>query len=230
MFGSFWKEDTTQYCINAYSDYWKCVDVETLTPYTSGVIKNFNEHQELVKKYQHTNDNKVANTLYWLYKLNRLYSMVKQYENTHNMKYDYYIRIRPDAGLHRAFDPNHLKCLADDNIITHVDYVVNINGKIHGCGNGWIDDNFCVAKKSAFEVYCGVYDNILSLCDACENCISHIIFKKHFELNNIKTLLPNSLLIMPKRMPGGIFTYQYFEYVYNHFGYDYSSFTVDKCV
>jgi hypothetical protein len=230
MFGSFWEENTAEYCINAYIDYWKVVDIETLTPYTSGVIKNFREHQELIGKYQHSQDNKVSNTLYWLYKLNRLFNIVKEYELQNNMQYDCYIRMRPDVGLHRPFDPDHLNCLTDNNIITHVDHVVHIDGKIYGCGNGWIDDNFCIAKRNAFEVYCGVYDNILSLCNDCQNCISHIIFKRQFELNNIKTLLPNSILVMPKRMPDGVFKYLYFEYVYDHFGYKYADYKIEKCV
>jgi hypothetical protein len=229
MFGSFWHEDTTDKCINAYLDCWKVVDIETLTPYTCGVIKNFQEHQQLIQKYQHSQDSKVSNTLYWLYKLNRLYSMVKQYERT-NGQYDYYIRIRPDLGLHRAFDVDHLNCLTDDNIITHVDHVVNIDGKLYGCGNGWIDDNFCVAKRDPFEVYCKVYDDVIRLCEDCNNCISHLLFKRQFELYNIKTLLPNSMLVMPKRAPEGIFTYFYFEHVYDYFGSKYADFKSERCV
>ena len=123
MFGSFWKEDTTDPCINAYLEHWKFIDVENLTQYTRGVIKNFREHQQLIQKYQHTQDSKVSNTLYWLYKLNRLFSMVKDYENQNDIQYDCYIRLRPDVGLHRPFDPDHLYCLKNDNIITHVDHV-----------------------------------------------------------------------------------------------------------
>lgn len=230
MFGSFWKEDTTDPCINAYLEYWKVIDVESFTPYTSGLIKNFREHQQLVQTYQHTQDNKVSNTLYWLYKLNRLFSIVKEYEHQNNTRYDYYIRLRPDVGLHRPFDPDHLYCLTDNNIITHVDHVVHIDGKIYGCGNGWIDDNFCIAKHDPFYVYCKVYDDIIKLCIDCNNCISHLLFKRQFELYNIKTLLPNSILVMPKRMPGGVFNYLYFEYIYDYFGCKYADFKIEKCV
>lgn len=217
MFGSFWDEDDTESCIHAFQPHWKVTDIETLTPFTGGVVNNFNEHQERIKKYQHDADSKVSNTLYWLYKLNRLYKIVKQYERVNNTKYDYYVRIRPDVGLRFPFKVEHLNNLTDDNIITHVDRVVNWSGKLYGCGDGWIDDNFCIAKQYPFEVYCSVYDDIISLCDMCQNCISHLLLKKQFELKNIKTLLPNSSLIMSRKMPTGVQMFHYFEHVYPDF-------------
>lgn len=230
MFGSFWDDLTTESCIKSYADHWKVIDVESFTQYTSGIVKNFDEHQQLIKKYGHTKDNKVANTLYWLYKLDRLYTIVKRYEKINNIQYDCYIRLRPDVGLHRAFDPDHLHCLKDDNIITHVDHVVHIDEKIYGCGNGWIDDNFCIAKHDPFYVYCKVYDDIIKLCIDCNNCISHILFKRQFERYNIKTLLPNSTIVMPKRVANEVLDYVYFEYVYNYFGFNYADFKITKCV
>jgi len=217
LFGSFWLEPTTTPCIDAFVPHWRCVDIESLTTYTNGVINNFNEHQERIKKYKHTDDNKVSNTLYWLYKLNRLYKMVKQYERINDIKYDYYIRIRPDVGLRSPFNLDDLNKLTDNSIITHVDRIVNMNNKVFGCGDGWVDDNFCIAKQIPFEVYCSVYDDILYLCDLCQNCISHIILKKQFELKNIKTILPNSSLLMSRDTPDGIRLFHYFEYMYSTF-------------
>jgi len=217
LFGSFWLEPTTTPCIDAFVPHWRFVDIESLTTYTNGVINNFNEHQERIKKYKHADDNKVSNTLYWLYKLNRLYKMVKQYERINNIKYDYYIRIRPDVGLRSPFNLDDLNKLTDNSIITHVDRIVHINNKVFGCGDGWIDDNFCIAKQIPFEAYCSVYDDILSLCDLCHNCISHIILKKQFELKNIKTILPNSTLLMSRDTPDGVRLFHYFEYMYSTF-------------
>jgi hypothetical protein len=57
----------------------------------------------------------------------------------------------------------------------------------------------------------------LSLCDMCQNCISHLLFKKQFELNNIKTLLPNSSLIMSRKTSEGTYMFHYFEHVYPNF-------------
>lgn len=217
LFGSFWNDGDTSKCVDAYQDYWKSVDIETFTPYTSGVIKNFNEHQSVILKYQHNADSRVSNTLYWLYKLQRNYNIVRQYELVNNMKHDYYVRIRPDVGLSKHIDVNQLNQLTDDNIITHVDRVMHINGRIFGCGDGWIDDNFCIAKQNPFEVYCSVYDDIISLCHDCQNCISHIIFKRQFELKNIKTIQPNSPISMPRNTPNGVFIYHYFMYQYPDF-------------
>lgn len=219
MFGSFWDEYDTESCIHAFQPYLKVADVETLTPFTGGVVNNFDEHQERIKKYQHDADSRVSNTLYWLYKLNRLYKIVKQYERINNVKYDYYIRIRPDVGLRFPLDVNQLNVLDDTNIITHVDHVVKWGDKIYGCGEGWIDDNFCIAKQHPFEVYCSVYDDIVSLCDMCQNCISHLLFKKQFELKNIKTVLPNSSLIMSRKTSTGVNLFHYFEHVYPDFDY-----------
>ncbi len=216
MLGSFWDEHDTESCIHAFQPHLKVTDIETFTPFTCGMINNFNEHEERIKKYQ--NDSKLSNTLYWLYKLNRLYKIVKQYERMNSIKYDYYVRIRPDVGLRYPFNVDDLNHLTDDSIITHVDHVVNSGGKIYGCGEGWIDDNFCIAKQHPFEVYCSVYDDILSLCDMCQNCISHLLFKKQFELKNIKTLLPNSPLIIVHKTHMGIQLFTYFEYVYPNFG------------
>lgn len=217
LFGSFWDDIETKKCIDSYKDYWKVIDVETFTPYVGGIIDNFNEHQELINKYQHTSDNRVSNTLYWLYKLRRTYNLVQQYERVNNIKYDYYIRIRPDVGLSKPVDVNQLNQLTDDNIITHVDHIVTVNGKVFGCGDGWIDDNFCIAKQKPFETYCSVYDDIISLCDECKTCISHLIFKRHFEIKNIKTIRPNSPIIMSRKSPEGVFVYHYFVYQYPDF-------------
>lgn len=219
MFGSFWNDKETEFCIKEYERYLKVTDVETFTSYTSGVVNNFNEHQERINKYQHNADNRVSNTLYWLYKLNRLYKIVKQYERNNNIKYDYYIRIRPDVGLRHPFKVDDLNLLTDDSIITHVDHVVTWGGKLYGCGEGWIDDNFCIAKQRPFEIYCSVYDDILTLCDQCQNCISHLLLKKQFELKNIKTLLPNSSLIMSRKTDVGIQMFHYFEHVYPDFDF-----------
>lgn len=217
LFGSFWNDDDTPKCVETYKHYWKCVDIESFTPYVGGVIKNFNVHQDIIVKYQHTADNRVANTLYWLYKLNRTYNIVKQYEYVNNMKHDYYIRIRPDVGLSKTFDVNQFNQLTDDNIITHVDRIVHTHGKIFGCGDGWVDDNFCVAKQTPFEIYCGVYDDIVSLCESSQNCISHLLFKRQFELKNIKTIQPNSPIIMVRKNPDGVSIYHYFVYQYSDF-------------
>jgi hypothetical protein len=35
---------------------------------------------------------------------------------------------------------------------------------------------------------------------------------------------------MPKRMPGGVFNYLYFEYIYDYFGCKYADFKIEKCV
>lgn len=219
MFGSFWDEYDTQSCISAFQPHWKVTDIETLTPFTGGIIKNFNEHQYLIKKFKHDTDSRVANTLYWLYKLNRLYKIVKQYEYINNIKYDYYVRIRPDIGLRYPFKVDDLNLLTNDSIIVHVDHVVNWGGKLYGCAEGWIDDNFCIAKQHPFEVYCSIYDDILELSNQCQSCISHIILKKQFELKNVKTLLPNSSLVMDRITEQGNQIIYYFEHVYPDFDF-----------
>jgi len=43
------------------------------------------------------------------------------------------------------------------------------------------------------------------------------LLKKQFELKNIKTLLPNSSLIMSRKMPTGVQMFHYFEHVYPDF-------------
>jgi hypothetical protein len=217
FFGSFWEDVETPKCIASYQDYWKVVDVETFTPYVGGVINNFNEHQELIVKYQHTPDHQVTNTLHWLYKLRRAYNLVRQYERVHNMKHDYYIRIRPDASLSKPIDVNQLSQLNDDNIITHVDRIVHTHGKIFGCGEGWIDDNFCIAKQKPFETYCSVYDDLISLCVYCKTSISHLLLKRQFELKNIKTIQPNSPIIIVRKISDEILLYHYFTYQYPDF-------------
>jgi hypothetical protein len=54
------------------------------------------------------------------------------------------------VGLKSPFNLDDLNKLTDNSIITHVDRIVHINNKVFGCGDGWIDDNFCIAKQIPF--------------------------------------------------------------------------------
>ena len=145
-----------------------------------------------------------------------------------NGNYDLYIRNRPDVSLSRSIDLSLIDQINDKTIMTHVDQIVHIidgqrrtiysgdrvtGGYLYGCGNGWVDDNFCIAKKDAFRVYCGLYQNIVELTTKYESAISHIILQKEFERLGIKTIKPNSTLLF-FRSDG---VWEYFRYMFDTF-------------
>lgn len=214
LFGSFWDEDNSEKFIQAYESDFKTFEVETLTKYTGGVIKNFNEYNHLITVYDVGYQSALTNTMYWLYKLNRTYGLVKQYESINNMSYDYYIRIRPDITLSSKLDVDLMERLTDNSIILHVDHVVNINGSIQGYREGWIDDNFCIAKKQPFDMYCGIYDNLVELIHKYESGVIHVIYQHLFKDKNIQTIIPNSPLLMVKNKEGIINKYLLFLHSY----------------
>lgn len=199
IFMSIWNHIDQELLLRSYQPYVKVFDTETFTEYTSGLISNMVEYEDLTKTFGHTKENRVSNTLYWLYKLNRAYNLTKEYERINNVNHDLYIRLRPDVTCLNPIDLNCLMTLDDNSIIIHVDQITNRNGQWHGCGNGWIDDNFCIARKRSFEMFCNLYDNVIDLSKKTESGISHILLKKHFELNNIKTIRPNSPLIIYRK-------------------------------
>ena len=143
-----------------------------------------------------------------------------------NGNYDLYIRNRPDISLSLPIDLSLIDQIDDKTIVTHADQIFhfidgqrrNVNqgevvsgGYIYGCGNGWVDDNFCLAKKDAFRVYCGLYQNIVELTTKYKSAISHIILQKEFERLGIKTVKPNSTLLFFRS--GGV--WEYFCYMFD---------------
>ena len=206
LFGSFWDEDNSEKFIEAYESDFKTFEVETLTKYTGGLIKNFNEYNHLITVYDVEYQSALTNVMYWLYKLNRTYGLVKQYEFVNNMTHDYYIRIRPDITLSSKLDLELMNQVTDSSIIIHVDHIVNINGIMHGYREGWVDDNFCIAKKQTFDVYCGIYDNLVELIHKYKSGVTHVIYQHLFKDKNIQTILPNSPLLMVKNKEGIIHT------------------------
>jgi hypothetical protein len=199
LFGSFWDDDDSRNFVESYKSEFKTFETETLTQYTGGVIKNFNEYNNLIKVFNVNEEHiLINNTMYWLYKLNRSYNLVKQYERINGITHDYYIRIRPDVTLLTKFDVESLEQLTDNSVMLHVDNIVEIDGVFHGYRQGWIDDNFCVAKKSVFELYCGIYENLVELVNKYQTGIIHVIFKHLFEEQNIQSIRPNSPLLLVK--------------------------------
>lgn len=198
LYGSFWSEHSTYSFIKEYESWWKLYDIESLTDYTGGVIKDFNEYNKLVKQYNPNEEQVLINTMYWLYKLDRTYQLVKQYELVNNFTYDYYIRMRPDVNLENPINVESLKELTDTSIITHVDRIVHKNDMVYGYREGWIDDNYCIAKKPIFEMYCGVYRNLITLVEKYQNCIIHVILQRLFEEHKVTTLQPSTPIVMHK--------------------------------
>lgn len=198
VFASFWDTPTTHDCISAYSPDLKIKDIESLSTYTEGLFKNTQEYFKRTQQYHPEDGEGFKFFIYGLYKLNRLYNMVKYYEKTNNTEYDYYIRLRPDATLSHPLKVEHLSKMSDSNMMVFVDHYVYIDGCRWGWAEGWVDDNFCVAKKRPFEIYCGIYESLVELCDEYKTCISHIILQKELEKHNITPLIPRALLVIVK--------------------------------
>jgi hypothetical protein len=216
IFMSIWNHRDQDMLLRAYQPYVKVFDTETFTDYTSGLIKDMVPYETLVKLFGHSVENKVSNTLYWMYKLKRAYKFVKEYERVNNIEHDLYIRLRPDVTCCDPIDIHQLTTLNDSSIIVHVDHILVKDDKFYGCGEGWIDDNLCIAKQRPFETFCNTYDDIINLCLMTGSCISHILLKKQFELNNIKTIKPNSPLIIYRKGDDNnpILKFYHFEYCY----------------
>ena len=226
MFASIWDGPSNKILINVYSPYLRVVDVESFTPYTSAVMTPIKEYSRLAKQYG-LGDSNSDNVIYWMYKIDRAFKIMELYEEK-NGSYDLYIRNRPDVSLTRPIDLSLIDQIDDKTIVTHVDQLFHfIDGKrrnvhadevfsggyLYGCGNGWVDDNFCLAKKDVFRVYCGLYQNIVELTTKYESAISHIILQKEFERLGIKTVKPNSTLMFFR--PDGV--WEYFRYMFDTF-------------
>jgi len=216
IFMSIWNNCDQDILLKSYQPYVKVFDTEIFTDYTAGLIKDMIPYENLIKLFAHTKENKVANTLYWMYKLKRAYKLVQEYERINNIEHDLYIRLRPDVTCIDPIDMNQLNMLNDSSIIVHVDHIVFKDNNVYGCGEGWIDDNLCIAKKRPFEIFCNTYDTIISLCLMAGSCISHIVLKKQFELNNIKTIKPNSPLVIYRNGDANnqILRFHYFGHCY----------------
>ena len=214
IFMSVWEHSGVNDLVESYKDQTKVVDIETFTEYTRGLMDNLNEYENLTAQYGNSKAHKVANTLFWLYKLKRGYKLVQEYERVNNMKHDLYIRLRPSATVVLPLDVNQLSELDDDSIYAYEDNVIRVDGVLHGCGNGWIDDNFCIARNRPFELFWGVYDNIVDLCNRSQSGISHILLQTQFQINNIKIVKPNSPLIMYRLSEDGSRWSQYYHFTY----------------
>lgn len=194
MFVSIWEHADQSEFINSYKSYIKAIDIETYSEYTSAFIDNFYEFKKLIKEYKETDN--FVNTLFWLYKLNRGYKLLKEYERVNDIRHDVFIRIRPDACCSKPIDLNQISKLDNSSIILHVDKVIDVNGTLYGCGNDWVDDNFCIAKRTPFETYCKIYDNIIELSIEAKSCVSHIIMQFYFKRINYTLVKPNAPLII----------------------------------
>lgn len=228
IFSSIWECNMTNSFIEDFKKISKIIDIESFTPYTNALIENFNVYLELVKNY-HPNDD-FTNTMYFLYKLNRLFKMVEKYELVNNIKYDLFVRLRPEMTISQLFSLDSLNEIDYNSIIVHEDKIIqyignekrvitNVNqiipnaGEIWGCGDGWIDDNFCIAKKNVFKIICELYNNIIELSIKYKTCITHILLKNEFQKNNIKIIRPNFTFGIPRK--DGI--WEYFTHTNNLF-------------
>jgi hypothetical protein len=192
IFTSVWENEISREFIEDYKEYIKIADTETFHEYTPALIENYNEYIDLNSKYSsHVN---VKTTMFFLYKINRLFKLVNEYEKINKIKYDYFIRLRPDTSLSKPISMELIENLDDSSIIVHVDKIMKINGTIVGCGDGWVDDNFCIAKKIPFEIYCNLYRDIIQLTNECKTGITHILLKRQFEIHGIQPKIPNSHL------------------------------------
>lgn len=214
IFLSIWDHHDAEQLVSSYKNQIKIVDTELFTEYTGGLMDNLKEYENLTAQYGNSKSHKVANTLFWLYKLKRGYKLVQEYERVNNMTHDLYIRLRPSASVVLPLDINELANLDDNSIYAYEDQVVRVDGVVYGCGNGWIDDNFCIARKRPFELFWGVYDDIVDLCNKSQSGISHILLKTQFEINNIKIVKPNSPLVMFRVSEDGTRWVQYYHFTY----------------
>ena len=214
IFVSIWDHEDSPKFIISYKKYIKAIDIETYSEYTPAFIDKFYEFKKLIEEYRETD--KLVNTLFWLYKLNRGYKLLQEYERVNNIKHDVFIRIRPDAWCDKPIDLDQISKLDNFSIILHVDQILHINNKLYGCGTGWVDDNFCIAKRIPFDVYCKIYDNIMELSTECKSCVSHIIMQFYFKRINFKLLKPNSPLVIYRdnKRTTIYFTHLYLDYHY----------------
>lgn len=199
LHGSFWDTDDTKRCIEKYNKYWKTIDVELFTEYSCGFIKDFNEFKQCTQIYDVEYSHAVQNTLYFLYKLNRGYKIIKQYELKNEFKYDYYVRLRPDVCLDSQIDIDTIKTLDDHSIMLYVDRVYLLNNEYVGYREGWVDDNFCIATNKPFELFCSMYERSVELSHKYQATVSHILLQKLFIENKIQCIRPNPNLVMFKK-------------------------------
>lgn len=209
IFASIWDGPSNKLLMDVYSPYLRVVDVESFTPYTCAVMKPIKEYSRIAKQYGFVDANS-DNQIYWMYKIDRAFKIMELYEEK-NGNYDLYIRNRPDVSLSQPIDLSLIDQINDKTIVTHTDQIVHLGGYVYGCGNGWVDDNFCLAKKDVFRVYCGLYQNIVELTTKYESAISHIILQKEFERLGIKTIKPNSTLLFFRS--SGV--WEYFGYMFD---------------
>ena len=122
---------------------------------------------------------KICNTLFPQFIcMNYAYKFVKNYENTIEDKYDYFIRTRTDLVINRfKFDINNVQ----KNDVIVPEFVPNIHG---------ISDHFAILGSDAADVYFKAYESFKfpNQLECRDKCFGVLLYKKNANKN-----IPNSL-------------------------------------
>lgn len=91
-----------------FSDHLKNVHITETNVLMEPITHSFIDFQKIYNKYMQIDFENCMNhshALYQYYRLNCAYLLSKDYEEKNNIRYDYYVRIRPDIRLMQDINP-----------------------------------------------------------------------------------------------------------------------------
>jgi len=191
-----WYEEGVNYNI----PFFKAVDIEMQSIYTNQVYKiqeynerflNYNNASVFYKMWPEPEDHKRFHVPFLYYKLNRGLDMIQKYSYLNNVHYDAIIKLRIDTSLQNIITREQIKNLQDGIYlkkinINNANKYININTEYLNYTNEWVDDCFFFFKSNLIEVIKNIHFKYFELCDKHNTWISHVIYNKFFEENNIK--------------------------------------------